>query len=65
MKVGDLVGLLNTYDNDDKIEIEDYVTATGKFIDTTSAVTISDGDMAFVPTRRIDVEAEKVRDLIH
>ena len=64
MKVGDLIDLLNTYDNNDEIEIEVYETTTGKYIDTTAAVSISDGDMIFVPTLKIDVEAEKFRDLI-
>ena len=64
MKVGDLIDLLNTYDNDDEIEIEVYETTTGKYIDTTAAVAFSDGDMVFVPTLRIDVEAEKFRELL-
>ena len=64
MKVGELYELLNAYDNDDEIEIEIYETATGRYIDTTATVAFSDGDMVFVPTLKIDVEAEKFRDLI-
>ena len=50
MKVGDLIDLLNTYNNNDEIEIEVYETTARKYIDTTAAVIISDGDMVFVPT---------------
>lgn len=60
MKCGDLMDLLMLYDNDDEIEIEIYETATGKYIDTTAAVTaVEDG--TFVPTLRIDVEAQKFK----
>ena len=64
MKVGELYELLNAYDNDDEIEIEIYETATERYIDTTAAVAFSDGVIVFVPTLKIDVKAEKFRDLI-
>lgn len=60
MKCGDLMDLLMLYNNDDEIEIEIYETATGKYIDTTASVTaVEDG--TFVPTLRIDVEAQKFK----
>ncbi len=60
MKVGDLIDLLNLYDNEDEIEIEIYETGTGKYVDTTAAIQIVEED-AFVPTLRIDVEAGKFK----
>lgn len=63
MKVGDLIDLLYTYDNNDEIEIEVYETSSGHYIDTTAAITISE-DMTYVPTLRIDIEAEKFRKFI-
>ena len=63
MKVGDLIDLLYTYDNNDEIEIEVYETSSGHYIDTTAAITISE-DMAYVPTLRIDIEAEKFRKFV-
>lgn len=60
MKAGDLIDLLMLYDNDDEIEIEIYETGTGKYIDTTAAITIVEED-AFVPTLKIDVEAGKFK----
>ena len=54
MKAGDLIDLLMTC-NDDEIEIKVYETISGKYVDTTAAVTIAD-DVA-VPTHRIEVEA--------
>ena len=50
MKAGDLIDLLMLYDNDDEIEIEIYETSTGKYIDTTAAITIVEEDV-FVPVR--------------
>lgn len=41
--------------NDDEIEIKVYETISGKYVDTTAAVTIAE-DVA-VPTLRIEVEA--------
>ena len=55
MKVGDLIDLLYTYDNNDEIEIEVYETSSGHYIDTTAAITISE-DMIYVPTLRIDID---------
>ena len=60
MKAGDLIDLLMLYDNDDEIEIEIYETGTGKYIDTTAAVTIVEEDV-FVPTLKIYVEAGKFK----
>ncbi len=54
MKAGDLIDLLMTC-NDDEIEIKVYETISGKYVDTTAAVTIAE-DVA-VPTLRIEVEA--------
>ena len=60
MKAGDLIDLLMLYDNDDEIEIEIYETGTGKYIDTTAVITIVEEDV-FVPTLKIDVEADKFK----
>jgi hypothetical protein len=60
MKVGDLIDLLQTYSNDDEIEIEVYETISGKFVDSSCAVTTLE-ENAFVPTLKVDVEAEKFR----
>ena len=40
MKAGDLIDLLMTC-NDDEIEIKVYETISGKYVDTTAAVTIA------------------------
>ena len=45
---------------DAEIEIEIYETGTGKYIDTTAAITIVEEDV-FVPTLKIDVEADKFK----
>ena len=63
MKVGDLIDLLMTFENDDELEIEIYETVSGKYIDTTSAVTFVE-EGTFAPTLRIDVEAGKVLSLL-
>ena len=61
MKVEELMSLLSAYEDDDEIEIEIYETMSGKYVDTTANITISDDDLAFVPVLKIDVEAEKFR----
>ena len=48
------------YDNADEDEIDIYETGTGKYIDTTATITIVEED-AFIPTLRIDVEADKFK----
>ena len=58
MKIKDLVELLLAYDNDDEIEIEVYETNSGKYIDTTAAISVVEEDV-WVPTLRIDAEAGK------
>jgi hypothetical protein len=63
MKVGDLIDLLMTYSNDDEIEIEVYETISGKFVDSSCDITISEDDV-LVPTLRVDVEAGKFRDFL-
>lgn len=63
MKVGDLIDLLMTYSNDDEIEIEVYETFSGKFIDSSCDITISQ-ENAFVLTLKVDVEAEKFRNFL-
>lgn len=60
MKAGDLIELLQLYDNDDEVEIEIYETVTGQYIDTTASIRVVEED-AFVPTLRIDVEAGKFK----
>lgn len=60
MKVGDLIDLLMTYSNDDEIEIEVYETISGRFVDSSSDITISE-ENNFSPTLKVDVEAEKFR----
>lgn len=56
MKVGELIDFLMTFDNDDELEIEVYETTTGKYVDTTAAITIVEN--AITPTLKIDVEAD-------
>ena len=63
MKVGDLIDLLMSYQNDDEIEIKIYETASGHYIDTTASISVVEND-AFVPTLRIDVEAGKFKELL-
>lgn len=60
MKVGDLIDLLMTYSNDDEIEIEVYETISGKYVDSSCDIIISE-DNTLVPTLRVDVEAGKFR----
>lgn len=59
MKVGDLIDYLYTFGNDEEIEIEIHETATGRFVDSTAAVVISESEFAIGPTLQIDVEAGK------
>ena len=61
MKVGDLIDYLHTFDNDDEIEIEVYETMTGKYVDATAAVAISENDLTFGPALQIDIEAGKFK----
>ena len=61
MKVGDLIDVLNIFDNSYELKIQIYETVTGKYIDATAAVTTSDDDMIFVLTLRMDVEADKIQ----
>lgn len=63
MKVGDLIELLMSYQNDDEIEIKIYETASGHYIDTTASISVVEND-AFVPTLRIDMEAGKFKELL-
>jgi len=63
MKVGDLIDLLMTYSNDDEIEIEVYETISGKYVDSSCDITISE-ESALVPTLKVDVEAEKFRSFL-
>jgi hypothetical protein len=60
MKIKDLVELLLAYDNDDEIEIEVYETNSGKYIDTSAAISVVEEDV-WVPTLRIDAEAGKFK----
>lgn len=62
MKAGDLINLLMSYDEDDEVEIEIYETVSGQYIDTTAAISVVE-DSAFMPTFRIDVEADKFKDI--
>lgn len=61
MKVGELIDLLMTYSNDDEIEIEVYETISGKFVDSSSDITISEENV-ITPTLKVDVEAGKFQD---
>ncbi len=63
MKVGDLIDLLMSYQNDDEIEIKIYETASGHYMDTTASISVVEND-AFVPTLRIDMEAGKFKELL-
>jgi hypothetical protein len=63
MKVGDLIDLLMTYGNDDDIEIELYEAISGKFVDSSYAITVSE-ENTVVPTLKVDVEAEKFRSFL-
>ena len=63
MKVSDLIDLLVTYSNEDEIAIEVYETISGKFVDSSCDITISE-ENAFVPTLKVDVEAEKFRNFL-
>ncbi len=63
MKVGDLIDLLMSYQNDDEIEIKIYETASGHYIDTTASISVVEND-AFVPALRIDVEAGKFKEFL-
>ena len=63
MKVGDLIDLLMSYQNDDEIEIKIYETASGHYMDTTASISVVEND-AFVPTLKIDVEAGKFKELL-
>lgn len=58
MKVGDLIDWLMTYSNDDEIEIDVYETISGKYVDSSCDVTISE-ENTVGPTLKVDVEAGK------
>ena len=62
MKVGNLIDLLMTFNDDDEISIDIYETISGKYVDSTSAVTFVEDDIA--PTLKIDVEAGKFKKFI-
>ncbi len=59
MKTGELIDFLMTFGNDDELEIDIHETATGKYVDTTAAITIVEDTIA--PTLKIDVEADKLK----
>lgn len=63
MKVGNLIDLLMTYSNDDEIEIEVYETISGKFVDSSCDITISE-ENSIVPTLKVDIEAEKFQSFL-
>lgn len=63
MKVGDLIDLLMTYDNDDEIQIEVYETISRKFVDSSYDIIFSEED-TFAPTLKVDVEASKFKDFL-
>ena len=64
MKVQELRKLLDIYDDDDEIEIEIYETKSGKYIETIADIAVADAEPAFVPILKVDVEAEKFRELL-
>jgi len=59
MKAGELIDSLMTFGNDDELEIDIHETATGKYGDTTAAITIVED--AIAPALKIDVEADKLK----
>lgn len=63
MKVGDLIDLLMTYDNDDEIQIEVYETISRKFVDSSYDITFSEENTSD-PTLKVDVEASKFKDFL-
>ncbi len=46
MKVGNLIDLLMTFNDDDEISIDIYETISGKYVDSTSAVAFVEDDIA-------------------
>ena len=64
MKVQELRKLLDIYDDDDEIEIEIYETISGKYIETIADIAVADDEPAFVPILKVNVEAEKFRELL-
>lgn len=58
MKAGDLINLLAAYPEDAEVEIEIYETASGKYVDTTADITISER-CSVVPILKIDADARK------
>ena len=63
MKAGDLINLLAAYPEDAEAEIEIYETASGKYIDTTADITISER-CSTVPTLKIDTDAGKFKRIL-
>lgn len=63
MTVGDLMDMLTSYSNDDEIEIEVYETISGKYVDSSYAITVSE-ENASALTLKVDVEAEKFRNFL-
>lgn len=55
MKVRELMDLLSLYDEEDELQIEVYETATGKYVDTTADITVSEERNLYCPTLRIDI----------
>jgi len=64
MKVRDLIEFLNVFDNDDEVEIEIYETGTGKYVDTTAAIAMSDVQETLGPVLQIDIEAVKFKNFL-
>lgn len=61
MRVGSLIDYLRNFDEDDEIEIEIHETVTGKYIDSTAAIAISENNLTFGPALQIDIEAALLR----
>ena len=59
MKVGDLIDYLIEFENNEELEIEVYESTSGKYIDSTCSIAIS--DEAVGPTLRISVKTATVK----
>lgn len=58
MKTEELINFLTAYPKDAEVEIEIYETTSGRYVDTTADITITESDSA-TPTLKIDADAGK------
>lgn len=59
MRVKDMINFLEFFNGDDEVQIEIYETASGRYLDSTASIAISDNWLEWGPALQIDVEQSK------